>query len=123
MFRKYVLANLTGLVFVILTIFFVERTQFVAILSGFLLSTIFVLSSAWVINFFWDASYKTFIKAFFISLVVRFVLVLALFGVLLGVTKIQEIFFTVSFIISYLCQSVMEMIFINQILKKSSSQK
>ena len=123
MFRKYVIANFVGLGFVVLTIFFVNLEQFTAILSGFLLSSIFVLSSAWVINFFWDASYKTFIQAFFISLVVRFILVLVMFGVLLGITKIQEIFFTVSFIISYLCQSVMEMIFINKILQKSSSQK
>ena len=37
-------------------------------------------------------------------------------------TKIDEIYFTVSFIISYLCYSITEMIFIHKILKKGSIQ-
>jgi len=90
----------------------------VAVLSGVLLSAIFVSSSAWIFDAFKNADNRLFIQIFFFSTAVRFLLVLVLFGILLGVTKIDEFYFTVSFIISYLCQSVTEMIFINKILQK-----
>ncbi|MDR9417422.1 hypothetical protein [Gracilimonas sp.] len=101
------------------TLFFVigER-EGVAVVSGVMLSSIFVSSSAWIFDAFRNVENKLFIKVFFFSTVVRFLLVLILFGILVGVTKINEIYFTVSFIISYLCQSVTEMIFINKILQK-----
>ena len=88
----------------------------VAVLAGVMLSSIFVSSSAWIFDAFKNAENSLFIKVFFFSTGIRFLLVLALFGILLGVTKIDEFYFTVSFIISYLCQSVTEMIFINKIL-------
>ncbi len=103
--------------------FFMELDPAVAIFSGFLLSSIFVLSSAWVIDQFWEAESRLFIQVFFFSMAIRFLLVLICFGILLGVAKIDEIYFTVSFIISYLYQSVTETIFINQILRKRSSEK
>lgn len=90
----------------------------VAVLAGVMLSSIFVSSSAWIFDAFKNAENSLFIKVFFFSTGIRFLLVLALFGILLGVTKIDEFYFTVSFIISYLCQSVTEMIFINKILQK-----
>ncbi|MEX2602631.1 MAG: hypothetical protein WD361_00430 [Gracilimonas sp.] len=93
----------------------------VAIVTGVLLSCIFVVSSAWVFDTFSGVENKKFIKIFFSSTAIRFILVLILFSILIGVTKIHEIYFTVSFIISYLCQSVTEMIFINKILQKSGS--
>ncbi|MEX2478868.1 MAG: hypothetical protein WD357_10555 [Gracilimonas sp.] len=90
----------------------------VAVLSGVMLSAIFVSSSAWVFDSFKHVENRLFTQIFFFSIAVRFLLVLALFGILIGVTKIDEFYFTVSFIISYLCQSVTEMIFINKILQK-----
>jgi putative flippase GtrA len=93
----------------------------IAVLTGIMLSCVFVVSSAWVFDTFRESETDTFIKIFFFSTATRFLLVLILFGILLGVTKIDEIYFTVSFIISYLCQSVTELIFINKILQKSGS--
>lgn len=93
----------------------------IAVLTGIMLSCVFVVSSAWVFDTFRETETDTFIKIFFFSTAIRFLLVLILFGILLGVTKIDEIYFTVSFIISYLCQSVTELIFINKILQKSGS--
>lgn len=98
--------------------FWVGEQQGVAVLSGVMLSAIFVSSSAWIFDAFKNADNRLFTKIFFFSTAVRFLLVLALFGILIGVTKIDEFYFTVSFIISYLCQSVTEMIFINKILQK-----
>ncbi|MTI89649.1 MAG: hypothetical protein FH748_16990 [Balneolaceae bacterium] len=108
----------------IAALFFVKGTQQgVSVLSGALLSSIFVLSSAWILDHFKNAESRLFIKVFFISMGVRFLLVLVLFIFLVGATKIDEIYFTVSFIISYLYQSVTEMIFLNKILQKSDTRK
>lgn len=104
-----------------LSFFMMGVQQGVAVLSGVMLSAIFVSSSAWIFDAFKNVENGLFVKIFIFSTAIRFLLILALFGILLGVTKIDEIYFTVSFIISYLCQSVTEMIFINKILQKSSS--
>ncbi|MEQ8523068.1 hypothetical protein [Gracilimonas sp.] len=101
--------------------FIVGEQEGIAVVTGVMLSCVFVISSAWVFDTFRETKTSTFIKIFFFSTAIRFLLVLILFGILLGVTKIDEIYFTVSFIISYLCQSVTEMIFINKILQKSGS--
>lgn len=109
------------LMFSSIAFFWVGEQQGIAVLSGVLLSSIAISSSAWIFDKFKNAPSKVFTKVFFISTLIRFFLILALFGILVGVTKIDEIYFTVSFIISYLCQSVTEIIFINKILQKSSS--
>ncbi|HET8864588.1 MAG TPA: hypothetical protein VFM80_02750 [Gracilimonas sp.] len=96
--------------------FYIGEQEGVAVLSGVMLSAIFVSSSAWIFDAFKNAENRLFTKIFFFSTAVRFLLVLTLFAILIGVTKIDEFYFTVSFIISYLCQSVTEMIFINKIL-------
>lgn len=101
-------------------IFFFEVNQLLAALAGYLLSLIFVISSTIIVNRFWNSDESTFFKAFILSIPLRFFFVLSVFAVLLVVTKIDEIFFTVSFIISYLYHSITETIFINKILKKGS---
>lgn len=101
--------------------FLIGESQGIAVLSGVMLSAIFVSSSAWIFDTFKNVENRLFTQVFFFSIAVRFLLVLVLFGILLGATKIDEFYFTVSFIISYLCQSVTEMIFLNKILQKSSS--
>lgn len=106
------------------TLFYLQGpAEGLAVVCGTLLSGIFIVSSAWILEFFKHAESRLFLKVFFISMGLRFMLVLVLFGILLGVTKIDEIYFTVSFIISYLCQSVTEMIFLNKILQKSDTRK
>lgn len=123
MFTSLLKYSLIGMLFAIVPFFIVEEILAVSILTGYLLSSIFVVSSAWVIDFFIEAENKVFLKAFLISTGVRFIIVLAVFGILLSVTKIDEMFFTVSFLISYICQSIMEMILINQLLQNSSTKK
>ncbi len=111
---------MSGLLLILSLGFFgIGEQQGIAVVTGVMLSCIFVVSSAWVFDTFFEVNNKAFMKIFFFSTAIRFILVLVLFGILLGFTKIDEIYFTVSFIISYLCQSVTEMIFINKILQKS----
>ena len=104
---------LIGLNFLIL-----QEAQAVAIFCGFILSSMFVFSSAWVVEQFWDIDSIEFTKIYFFSMAVRMLLIIICMGILLGLTKIDEMYFTVSLIISYLYQSVKEMIFINKILLK-----
>ncbi|MGF1671424.1 MAG: ATP synthase subunit I [Balneolaceae bacterium] len=57
---------------------------------------------------------QSFARYYYIGLFIRFLLVCLIFLLLLIFTKINEIGFTLSFIISYLFHSVMEIIFINK---------
>ena len=121
MIKKLAKFNIVPLILALISPLFLPVDPAVAIICGFLLSLIFILSSAWVLDNFWNADSKLFVKVFFFSMVIRFLLVLAAMGILLGLTKIDEIYFTVSFIISYLYQSITEMIFFNQLLQNKSS--
>lgn len=56
---------------------------------------------------------QNFLKLYFISMFVRFLIVCLLFLFILKTTKIHEFSFTVSFIISYIFHSVNEVIFLN----------
>ncbi len=102
--------------------FFLAGAQIgIAVLVGALLSSLYVVSSGWVLHAFRNAESNMFIQVYFFSMALRFLMVLILFALLMGLTKIDKIYFTVSFLFSYLCQSVSEMIFINKILQKSGS--
>ncbi len=121
MIRRLFKSQLFVLPFLLALIAIVEANQYVAVLAGFFLSLFFVISSTIIVERFWNSDEPTFFKAFILSIPLRFFFVLTVFAVLLLVTKIDEIFFTVSFIISYLYHSITETIFINKILKKGSS--
>lgn len=54
---------------------------------------------------------------FYGALGVRFIVVLVALVVVLETIKIHQIYFTVSFIISYIFHSVIEMILINKLLE------
>lgn len=56
---------------------------------------------------------QNFLRMYFISLLIRFLIVCLIFIFILTTTKIHEFSFTVSFIISYIFHSVNEVIFLN----------
>lgn len=122
MTKRLIIAQVLYLISVIIVSLLFEAEQTKAVLAGLVLSTLFVNSNVLLIKMFWKHNQKLFMRVFFISLPLRFVLLLGAFGLILGLTKIPEIYFTVSLIISYLFQSVTEMIFIHKILQKSSTQ-
>jgi hypothetical protein len=110
------------LIFLFALSFYLDNYKIWAVFVGYTLSLIFVLSSIIIIHNFWDSKETVFFKVFLYSLPIRFFVVLTTFAILLKTTKIDEIYFTVSFIISYLYHSITKMIFIHKILKKGSIQ-
>lgn len=87
------------------------------LLAGYLLSFFFVASNFLVVKRLELGEHGRFLKVFFTSLIVRFVLVLVCFVAVLAFLKIDQILFTVSFIIFYIFHSIIEIIFINKILE------
>lgn len=110
------------LIFLFVLSFYFDNYKIWAVFLGYTLSLLFLLSSFIVIYKFWNSKDTVFFKAFLFSIPIRFFIVLTAFAILIKTTKIDEIYFTVSFIISYLCHSITEMIFIHKILKKGSIQ-
>ena len=123
MARKLLLINVFVLPIPFLGLFFLEPGKVWSVFFGVLISAGSIQLSAWVIERFWESEWNRFNKIFFFSMFIRFFLVVGLLAILLGAAKIDEIFFTVSFIFSYLCYSITEMIFFNQILQKKSSRQ
>ncbi len=123
MLKKLITLDLLLLPALVVLFFLLSFLQWVGVLSGILLSAVSIHVSAWVLEVFWEREWDVFNKVFFFSLVGRFLTVVAVLGILLATTKIDEIYFTVSFIISYLCYSITEMIFFTKILEKKSSPK
>lgn len=119
---KSVVLNFLGLSLGVLIIqvgiiFLSDASKVGAGLAGYVLSFVFVGSNLVVLRDFRSLSNSAFNKRFFISLGVRFVLVLAAFAVMVKTLKIHQIYFTVSFVISYICHSVIEIILINKLLE------
>lgn len=89
----------------------------VAALAAYLLSFSFTGSNYLVIKKIGTDDQKRFYRIFLVSLALRFALVLAAFIFMLKLVKIHHIYFTVSFIISYIFHSVIEIIFLHKTLE------
>lgn len=87
------------------------------VISAYLLSFLFVGANFVGIKGFKRKSNTAFYKRFLITMALRFVAVVAAIIILLETIKFHQIFFTVSFIISYILHSVIEIISINQLLQ------
>ncbi len=84
---------------------------------SFGLTYLFVAGNFAVVRYLDVDDNKKFYRLFFISIVLRFLLVLGALVFVLKTINFHQIFFTVSFIISYIFHSVNEIIFINKILE------
>ncbi len=98
--------------------FYLQKNHLIALISGYSLSLIFVASNTFYVKKFWKSEKSDFFSAFFLSILIRFILVILGFVIFIQVIKIDEIYFTVSFIICYLFQSISETISINKFLGK-----
>jgi len=87
------------------------------LIAGYLLGFLFVFSNFLVVRRIEQEDQRRFLKKFFISIAIRFAVVLTGFAAVLFFAKINQILFTVSFIISYIFHSIIEIIFINKILE------
>ncbi len=92
-------------------------SNYLAVSVGFLLSFLFVGSNFFVIKQIKTEKSANILTRFYLSLGIRFLLVIAALVVILKTIKIHQIYFTVSFIISYIFHSVIEIILINKLLE------
>lgn len=104
------------------TLYF-DKTIYIALLTAVALSTILILPPNKLLKVFIDKYPEHFNTAFYVLTAVRLLMAASLMIYLLGWTKISEIHFTVSFIISYLYQSVTETIFTERYLVSSTNRK
>lgn len=84
---------------------------------AYLLSFIFTGSNLLVMRKVDLEDQNRFFKIFGWSLAIRFVMVIGTIVLALKLINNHQIFFTISFIISYICHSVIEIIFLNKILE------
>lgn len=87
---------------------------------GYLLGFLAVLLHLFVVLFTRKLENESFLYLYYIGISLRFLIVLTLFTLLLVVTKIDQIAFTISFIISYIPHSVIEIILINKLVDKNA---
>ncbi|MBO6793752.1 MAG: hypothetical protein JJ895_07575 [Balneolaceae bacterium] len=121
MIRSYFLAQIPLLIIYGVAGFLIPRAHVVDIFFGYLISFVFVFVSVVALERTWKLNDNTFMNVFWGTLFARFVGIIIVLIIIYGATKIDEIYFTVSFIISYLCHSITEIIFINKILEKGSN--
>lgn len=118
------LTKISSLIFaaVAIPVYFTGMEYLFALVVAYLLSYVFVASNFLTLRKLDHSDHKKFYRLFLSSLAVRFLLMIAALIFVLEAIKIHQIFFTVSFIISYIFHSVIEIIFINQILETDSQR-
>lgn len=108
---------ISTLVFAVLNFivaFLLESDEATAWLIGYLVGMFAVVVHLFSSLIVKKKNENEFVKAYYLSLFIRFLMVIALFIIVLATTKIDEFNFTVSFIISYIFHSVNEVIFLNR---------
>jgi len=115
--KQFLWGSLVAFLLIIAASLLIEELPIVASTFAFLLSFVFVGSNFFVIRKIKDTEESKFYWQFFITLSARFILVLVALVLILKTIKIHQIYFTVSFIISYIFHSVIEIISINKILE------
>lgn len=115
--HNFLLKSFFAFLFIVGITLLSDPQYYLAVSVGYLLSFIFVGSNIFVIKRIKTEKSANFITQFYISLGVRFLLVLVALVVILKAIKIHQIYFTVSFIISYIFHSVIEIILINKLLE------
>ena len=110
---------LTALLLVgtVLLSYFLFYAEMPIIVLAHLISLVFVASIFIVVRNIRKQSHKRFYRQFLIIFSLRFVLVVGVLTLVLMIIKFHQIYFTVSFIISYILHSVIEIFSINQILQ------
>lgn len=115
----YLFAKIAGGAFLVVLIggLFLSADIYRALTLSYLLSLLFVGSNLLIVRKIDLADNRRFLRIFFASIVIRFVLVLASIVFVLRIVEVNPAYFTISFIIFYFLHSVMELVFINSILE------
>mgnify|MGYP001265055283 FL=1 len=114
----YLFVQLPFLVIFVLLGYWVEPGNTSEAFIAYLIALIFVGAAIWVWVRFSTNSSLNFVKIYFTATLVRFLLVILLLSVSLSSIQFEQMFFTVNFIISYLYQSVIELLLIHHRLLK-----
>jgi len=109
---KFTLGAVT--LFFLLALIFLPEQKAAGWLAGYSLGFFTIFLHYMGAKAFSSLSDSSFFGIYFLSIGLRFLLVLALFILIIIFGKIDQISFTVSFIISYIFHSVIEIILINK---------
>ncbi|WP_069132444.1 hypothetical protein [Rhodohalobacter halophilus] len=112
--RKLVIATTVIAAIFIVVGLFLPSGMMVGWYTGYFIGLMAVVLHLGASIFSNKSMLRDFIASYYFGLFIRFVVLLALFVAILLITKIDEMSFTVSFIISYILHSVNEVIFLNQ---------
>lgn len=97
---------------------FVGYSSAIGWVSGYLLGAMGVVIHLLIVFKIKHIGHDHFFKFYYGGLFLRFLLLICLMIFILVLTKIEQISFTVSFIISYILHSVVEIILLNKELAK-----
>ncbi len=103
-----------GTFFFLMMIFILPNHMTNGWLAGYGLGVVTILLHFIASKAFKRLSERNYFRVYFLGIAIRFVLVIALFIWIIIYGKIDQISFTVSFIISYIFHSVIEIILINK---------
>ena len=117
-FSVFLLAQIPFLVALIFVEYWILPGYLSETLIAYLIALVFVGGAMWVWVRFWTISSQNFIKVYYTTTLVRFSMVILLLFISLSTIKFEQMFFTVNFIISYLYQSVIELLLIHHRLLK-----
>lgn len=123
-FRKNLFKTvLAGGALLLLILLFTARQYATGMIIGYFLGLSVVLAHLLFIRRTKNLGEADFQKLYFISIFVRFFFVCLIFVALIIFTKIDELGFTVSFIISYIFHSVIEIILLNKQLTSQNEER
>jgi hypothetical protein len=117
-FSVFLLAQIPFLVALIFIGYWILPGYLSETLIAYLIALVFVGGAMLVWVRFWTISTQNFIKVYYTTTLIRFFLVILLLFISLSTIKFEQMFFTVNFIISYLYQSVIELLLIHHRLLK-----
>ena len=117
-FSVFLLAQIPFLVALIFIGYWILPGYLSETLIAYLIALVFVGGAMLVWVRFWTISTQNFIKVYYTTTLIRFFMVILLLFISLSTIKIEQMFFTVNFIISYLYQSVLELLLIHHRLLK-----
>jgi len=117
-FSVFLLAQIPFIVALIFVGYWILPGYLSETLIAYLIALVFVGGAMWVWVRFWTISSQNFIKVYYTTTLVRFSMVILSLFISLSTIKFEQIFFTVYFIISYLYQSVIELLLIHHRLLK-----
>lgn len=107
-------------VYVIGSLFFHQLPWQIAY-KAYLIAFLFVASALWILDKSWQLNANKFLTVYYLSTLIRFILIITLIAVSISRIKFDQMFFTVNLIISYLYNSIIEFILIHHRLRKDSS--